>query len=75
MISLTLYNTNKHVYIDEKTIARVTDGHDLVGINGYPWTELVVVMDDGKEKKYNVIESAKTIGRLITESMKNKKGK
>ena len=71
MIILTAYNTDKKIYVDEKEIARVTDGHDLVGSRSYPWTE-VAVYEDGKEKILRVLESSRLIGKLISESIRKK---
>lgn len=68
MIELTGYNNNKPIKVDERNIARVTDGHDLIGDRTYPWSD--VVIDDGsKEKTIRVVESAKTVGRLMIEAM------
>jgi len=69
MIVLTGYNSGKKIYIDERSIARVTDGHDLVGDRSYPWSEVAVTTDDGKEEIYRVIESARLIGKLMVEAM------
>lgn len=68
MIILTMHNTNKKVYVDEKEIARVTDGHDLVGSNSFPYTN-VTIYDHGKENVIRVIESARLIGKLIKEAI------
>lgn len=68
MIELTGYNSNKPIKVDERNIARVTDGHDLVGDRIYPWSD--VAIDDGSgEKVIRVVESAKTVGRLMIEAM------
>lgn len=69
MIVLTGYNSGKKIYIDERNIARVTDGHDLVGDRSYPWSEVIVTTDDGKDEKILVIESARLIGKLMVEAM------
>ena len=71
MIILTAYNANKKIYVDEKEIARVTDGHDLVGSRSYPWTE-VVIYEEGKERTIRVIESSRLIGKLISEAIRKK---
>ncbi len=71
MITLTLYNSDKKVYIDEKEIGRVTDGHDLVGSKSFPWTE-VAVHENGHERIIRVVESARLIGKLMTEAIRKK---
>lgn len=68
MIILTIHNTDKKVYVDEKEIARVTDGHDLVGSNSFPYTK-VTVYDNDKENIIRVTESARLIGKLIKEAV------
>ena len=73
MIVLTAYNSNKKIYIDEKDIARVTDGHDLVGSRSYPWSDVIIYNKDGKEETVRVVESARLIGKLMTEAIRNKK--
>ena len=72
MITLTLYNTTRHIYIDEKDVVRVTDGHDLVGNRSYPWSDIVITDIDGKEKTIRVVESARQIGKLMTEAIRKK---
>lgn len=74
MIILTLYNSDKKVYIDEKDIGRVTDGHDLVGAKSYPWTE-VVVHEGAEEKVIRVVESSRLIGKLMSEAIRKKSEK
>lgn len=74
MIMLTLYNSSKRTYIDEKHIVRVTDGHDIVGNRSFPWSEVVVFDDDGVEKTIQVTESSRQIGKLMSEAIR-KKGK
>lgn len=72
MIMLTLYNSSKHVYIDEKRIVKVTDGHDLVGNRSFPWSNVVIFNDDGSEETIVVTESARNIGKLISEAIKKR---
>lgn len=75
MITLTAYNSNKKIYVDEKAIARVTDGHDLVGSRSYPWSEVVISTENGGEETVRVVESARLIGRLMIEAMRLAKKK
>lgn len=75
MITLTAYNSNKKIYVDEKAIARVTDGHDLVGSRSYPWSEVVISTENGGEETIRVVESARLIGRLMIEAMRLTKKK
>ena len=74
MIILTRYNDGTKLYIDETSILRVTDGHDLVGARSFPYTEVELDHHDSSDNSetdhtvLRVIESARNIGKLMIEA-------
>lgn len=71
MITLTAYNNTKRIYVEPANILRVVDGHDLVGNRSYPWSDITVQDPfDGHQKIIRVVESAKYIGKLMSEDIR-----
>lgn len=62
MITLTWYNTNRKLYLDEKQIVKVLEDSN-------PWTTVLYVDDEYNEKNAMVMESPKHIGKLLVEAM------